>query len=335
MAKIVLGLGTSHGPMLSTPADKWDSRVPFDRSNRDHHFRGRVYSFDDLVALRKDEDLAAQITPEKWRERHAACRAALARMQAIFAKVKPDVAVIVGNDQKEIFTEANMPAFMVYRGETLRNGPYPPEIESKLGPGVAQAAIGHLPPEWTTYPCAPGLADHIVRSVMAENFDVSVSKELPSGPRGNHVPHAFGFVYRQIMADKVIPHVPVYVNTFYPPNQPSAKRCFDFGEALARAVESWPEHLRVALICSGGLSHFVIDEELDQRVISGLRDRDFSALTSIPESYFQAGTSELKNWIPVAGAMARANLPMELVDYVPCYRSLAGTGNAMGFVAWR
>jgi 3-O-methylgallate 3,4-dioxygenase len=49
---------------------------------------------------------------------------------------------------------------------------------------------------------------------------------------------------------------------------------------------------------------------------------------------FQAGTSEIKNWIVVAGAMAEAGLTMDLVDYVPCYRSEAGTGSAMGFARW-
>jgi 3-O-methylgallate 3,4-dioxygenase len=58
-------------------------------------------------------------------------------------------------------------------------------------------------------------------------------------------------------------------------------------------------------------------------------------LAAIPEPLFQSGTSEIKNWIPVAGAMAEVGMMMTLVDYVPCYRSLAGTGNAMAFAFWR
>ena len=42
MAKIVLGMGTSHGPMLSTPPDQWDARVPFDKSHKAHPFRGKT-----------------------------------------------------------------------------------------------------------------------------------------------------------------------------------------------------------------------------------------------------------------------------------------------------
>jgi 3-O-methylgallate 3,4-dioxygenase len=52
------------------------------------------------------------------------------------------------------------------------------------------------------------------------------------------------------------------------------------------------------------------------------------------EAIFQAGTSEVKNWIPVAGAMDELGFGMEVIDYVPCYRSEAGTGNAMAFATW-
>jgi hypothetical protein len=50
---------------------------------------------------------------------------------------------------------------------------------------------------------------------------------------------------------------------------------------------------------------------------------------------YQSGTSEIKNWIPVVAGAVELGMPAQVVDYVPCYRSLAGTGNAMGFVYWR
>lgn len=162
-----------------------------------------------------------------------------------------------------------------------------------------------------------------------------MSRRLPEGPRGAGAPHAFGFVYRQIMADEVVPHVPVFINTFYPPNQPTAKRCLDFGRSLARAVKTWPTDATVALIASGGLSHFVIDEDLDSKVIDAMRTGAIERLAAIPELLFRSGASEIKNWIPVAGAMAELAMTMNLVNYVPCYRSLAGTGNAMAFAFWR
>lgn len=78
----------------------------------------------------------------------------------------------------------------------------------------------------------------------------------------------------------------------------------------------------------------MIDEETDRVFLDALRDREMRRIVDLGEPIFQAGTSEMKNWIPVAGAMADIGLKMTLVDYQPCYRSEAGTGNAMGFVYW-
>ncbi len=335
MAEIVLGIGTSHGPMLSTPWDQWHQRVGFDRQQKEHWFQGGTYDFDQLVELRRDEGLAAEITPEKWQARHAACRAAIDTLAAKYAEIAPDVAVIVGNDQTELFTDDNFPAFAVYWGETIENRPRTPEQVANLPPGVAVAERGHAPPEDAVYPGHPELGAHIVRSVMESGFDVSASRRLPRGSGyANGIPHAFGFIYRQIMKDRVIPNVPVFVNTFYPPNQPTAERCYKFGFALKEAIESWESDARVAVFCSGGLSHFVIDEPLDRQVIDAFEAHDFGALTSIPEDRYQAGTSEIKNWIPVAAMMDACGKELTLIDYVPCYRSLAGTGNAMGFLYW-
>lgn len=335
MAKIVLGLATSHGPMLSTPPEQWNARVPADRTSR-HHFRGRTYTFEELVALRAGENLAAQIVPQRWAQRHAACQAAIAQLAARFRAVRPDIAVIVGNDQMEVFSEKNTPAFAIFRGESVENIPLTEDQLARLPPGIAIAEPGHMTPARTAYRTLPDLGDHLCRSLIADAFDVAVSRELPAGPLGScSIPHAFGFVYRNIMNDDVVPHVPVLVNTFYPPNQPTAARCLAFGDALLRAIAAWPGDQRVALICSGGLSHFVVDEDLDARVLAAINARDAARLASIPESYFQAGSSEIKNWIPVIGAMATLGLAPHVVDYVPCYRSEAGTGNAMGFVYWQ
>src|SRR5579862_1592324 len=85
MAKIVLGMGTSHGPMLSTPPDQWGQRAMFDRGVR-HHFKGRTWSFDELLEARKEGHFEREITPELWRQRHAACRAALVKLADVFAE---------------------------------------------------------------------------------------------------------------------------------------------------------------------------------------------------------------------------------------------------------
>jgi hypothetical protein len=77
-----------------------------------------------------------------------------------------------------------------------------------------------------------------------------------------------------------------------------------------------------------------VDEELDLRILDALLGGDHSLLASLSGEVLRSGTSELRSWI-VAGTAARlAGLAGELVDYQPCYRSEAGTGNAMGFATW-
>lgn len=333
MAKIVLGIGTSHGPMLSTPPDQWGQRVAADRRNPEHWFKGKTYNFDDLMKLRAGEHLERQITPELWRSRHAACRAAIAELARVFAETRPDIAVIVGNDQMEMFKDALIPALSVYRGETIPNA-FPTEAEfAKMPPGIPIAVPGHIPPAGAEYRGLPGLGKHVIETAIADQFDVTSIGSLPAGC--GHIPHAFGFVFRQIMNDDPVPTLPVVLNTFYQPNQPTVRRCYDLGKSLVRAIHSWPEDVRVALIASGGLSHFVIDEEVDNAVFDALRRRSIAGVADLGEGVFQAGTSEVKNWVPVAGAMADLGFAPNIVDYVPCYRSEAGTGNAMGFVYWR
>ena len=56
---------------------------------------------------------------------------------------------------------------------------------------------------------------------------------------------------------------------------------------------------------------------------------------SIPESYFEGNTCEVKSWYVLSALMNDYGKKMELIDYVPCYRSIAGTGNAMGFAQWQ
>jgi 3-O-methylgallate 3,4-dioxygenase len=175
----------------------------------------------------------------------------------------------------------------------------------------------------------------MIENVVADGFDVAALTQLPYGPLGNSVGHAYGFIYRRLMRDSVIPNIPVFINTYYPPNQPTAGRCFDFGRSLAHAISSWPEDRTVCIFASGGLSHFAVDESLDHMVLEAMRRHDRATLSNIPEAVFQSGTSEIKTWITVAGAMMEAGLEMTLVDYVPCYRSEAGTGCGMAFARWQ
>jgi len=336
MARIVLGIGTSHGVMVSIPSEYWKDRVPADRAEKHHPFRGGTYTFDELAALRAGENLPDQIRPEVMCDRHARCQRAIASLADTYAATGADMAVIVGNDQLEVFTRETIPAFSVFRGPYVEGIPRTPEFLAKLNPAIARAELDRTPQVYTQYPCLPDVGWHVIASLTADGFDVTQMTKLQTGEIGsNAAPHAYAFVYRRIMRDRVVPHVPVFVNTFYPPNQPPAARCFQFGRALARAVASWAEDKTVAIIASGGMSHFVVDEDFDREVLAAMGSGDAATLGRVPESTWQSGTSEIKNWITVAGAMTEAGLKMNLVDYVPAYRSEAGTGSGLAFALWQ
>src|SRR5215471_6871309 len=95
MAEIVLGIWTTHGPQLSTTPEQWMLRVPADLK-RKHWFKGELYSFDELVQLRKQENLAEQCSLESRTRHHAACQSAIARVAQIWREVHPDVCVVFG-----------------------------------------------------------------------------------------------------------------------------------------------------------------------------------------------------------------------------------------------
>jgi hypothetical protein len=168
----------------------------------------------------------------------------------------------------------------------------------------------------------------MVERLVGDEFDIACGTSLPR-PRGEG--HAFGFVHRRLGA--TLPIVPLVVNTYYPPNQPLPGRCFRLGVSLANAIESWRQDARVGILASGGLSHFTIDEELDRSVLAACAAGAGSVLSAIPPARLVSGTSEIRNWIVVAGA-ARG-LATLWQEYVPLYRTSAGTGCGMAFMVMR
>ncbi len=182
MAKVVLGIGSSHGPMLSTPPDMWHLRAGADRKNPKHFYRGEAYDFPQLLAARQP-GFAAAITPEESKKRYDRCQSALDKLAAKFAEVKPDAVVMIGNDQREMFTDENTPAFLVFTGTKLENIPETEEAKAKFPPGIAIAEIGHCPPGGAVYKGASDLGLHLVNSLMEQEFDVSESSKLPQVER--------------------------------------------------------------------------------------------------------------------------------------------------------
>jgi aromatic ring-opening dioxygenase LigB subunit len=336
LAELVLGIGTSHGSMLSMPPQEWDGRAAADRRNKALAFRGNTYSFDQLYALRRGEDFAARNTAPARQARYDRCQRQLDALADVLAAMKPDAMVVIGDDQHEWFSEELQPTFGIFCGEQVINfAPTRDEMEHHMREGRGASVSGNHPPVDQPYPIAKDLAQRMIAQAMRDGFDVAAIMAQPkAGHERKNLGHAYGFIYRRLLRDRPVPLMPVLVNTFYPPNQPSPRRCFDFGRALGRAIAGWPSDERVAVVGSGGLSHFVIDEEFDHRILGALKRDDIDAILGEDDALFRSGTSETKNWIVARGALAETGFKMKLLEYVPCYRSEAGTGNAMAFATW-
>ncbi len=331
MAEIVLGMASSHAPQLEMPPEKWREYGDRARTQNEHWFNGKTYTFGDLAELRASDNFKKELGENTFSTRYDACQTAIAHLGETYNKVSPDLCVILGDDQHELFQDDHMPGFAIYHGETVTDKPRQPGGFVSFGDPV----VGHHPGQGgVTQPTDAELGLHLIESMVKAEFDVARSNKLPVSRSEGNIGHAFYYFYRRLMDNKAIPSVPVMVNTYYPPNAPTAARCYKFGQALGHAIQNWDSNKRVAIMASGGLSHTVIEEELDNTIIEGLKSGDTSKLLDYPDERFRAGTSEIKNWIALAGAMSVMGTTMDLIDYVPCYRTEAGNGCAMGFGEW-
>src|SRR5215470_10567065 len=319
MAEIILGIGSSHSPMLSTPHEAFAGHAERDRA--------RVPDFEAL-ARAKASWIGRELAPDVTRARHEANQAALARLGAVLAEAAPDTVIVIGDDQAERFSADSQPAVCVYWGEHVEN--LPPPVE-RMAPSLRRAYWGYYGDGTNrAFPVDAALGRCLVESLTREHeFDVAHVRVQP-----RHAPlgHAWSFVHQRLMGERVVPIVPVLLNTYFTPNQPTPHRCYQLGRAIRRVVEDWGERRRVAVLASGGLSHFVIDETLDRRVLEILAKRDADAVAALPLDQLDSGSSEIRNWIAAAGALE--GLEMRLIDYVPSYRSEAGTGVGMAFAVW-
>ncbi len=327
MAQVVLGLGCSHSPMLNMEPDVWEERGRHDcqiPKLRDRS--GAVVRFEALLE-RAGDSFAEQLDIERIRTRHAANQKAIAAVEQALYAARPDVIVMFGDDHKEVFHDDNMPSLGVYLGETI---PYAPSGIMKWPYPEIRATPLWYPQEPSAFPVAVNLGMHIVESLNEDGFDVATSRYYKPGQA---MSHAFGFIYWRLMHNRgAIPTVPIHLNTYFPPNQPTPARCLAIGRGVRHAIESWPKGVRVAVIGSGGLSHFVVDEEFDKSFLAVLAAGDAEGITALPRAKLNSGNSELRCWIAMAGVVE--DKTMSLIDYIPCYRTLAGTGCGMAFASW-
>jgi Catalytic LigB subunit of aromatic ring-opening dioxygenase len=338
MARLVAAFGSSHSIMLVSQREDWMHGFRVIDQKNPHLFDKAGDKTDYAALLAAAPAGAAQrVTPELMSERYEAAEAAMDRVGAAIVAAKLDVLLIVGDDQTELFRTSNNPAIAIFYGATIRNTAREPASASDNWTKTARM-WRHEPEKDRQYPVKADLAQALIKGLCERDFDITAMDGLE---RGQSEGHAFQFVHRRLLKGQYgdgaqgpeLPVIPIILNTFDPPNQPTPRRCAQLGAALRELIAAWPQDLRVGVIASGGLSHFVVDETLDQHILDAIRRKDTPALAALDPKQLQAGSSEIRNWI-VVGALAR-DLDLDWVDYIPAYRSPALTGTGLAFAAWK
>ncbi len=327
MSKIVVAAGSSHSPALAQePAIMWKMRADWDKTADELYDQGgdlRTYA---ELEDRAGDRFAPDITAEVWDERFQHAQACIDRLSTDLKAQGLDLVIIIGDDQEELFGFPNLPAISVFYGDTMtmedpdadnHGRPIPAEIQRRLGNDGA------------TYPAHGAAGRHIIESLMEQSFDVASSNQEPTGTGFGH---AYGWVLGRLLSGVTVPAVPIMLNTYFEPNQPTASRCYDLGRAVKQAVSTLPGDLRVGIVASGGLSHFVVDHALDAGVLDAMRRHDGDHLRRIEQKHLKSGTSEIRNWITVAGASE--DLDHVWTEYIPAVRTLGGTGIGLAFGLW-
>ncbi len=327
MARLTAAFGSSHSIMLTAEREDWlgafresDQRMPlFDKT-------GASRSYAELLAA-APKDSEDMVTRDKLVRAHDLTFKAIAELKRQIEATPLDALIVIGDDQHELFQDAMMPALGIYYGETIRNAA---QGEFDATSWYKRAQRRRLEPEAeTNYPVHASLALHLILELTRREFDVCAVRELkPEQYEG----HAYSYIHRTYLEGRNLPVVPIMLNTYYPPNPVTPKRCVQLGSALKELIASYPDDMRVGILASGGLSHFVVDEELDRGVIEALRKKDIASLAALDPKRLQAGSSEIRSWIVTAAAAT--DLELNWMEYIPAYRTPALTGTGLGFARW-
>ena len=240
---------------------------------------------------------------------------AFAELGQRIAAARPDAIVAIGADHWVNFSLDNIPALCIGVG-AAHGGP--PELW--LSDYPHKAMRGH-----------PDLADHLARSMFATGFEPSLSHRM-------RLDHAFCVPLWKSGLDPLPAIVPIVVNAIQEP-LPTVARCVAFGAALAAAIASHPEPLRVVVLATGGLSHSVgepqmgeIDEAFDRECLARFADGDTAALVRFlsDERVARAGNgaAEVRFWAAAHGAAGERGFRLIHYEAVP------ETYTGCGFATW-
>jgi hypothetical protein len=350
MAKVIGGFGSSHTPLMSlTTPELWESQAMNDPRNPElvQMPSGKRVTYDELLAG-ADPEIAKVVNREVFEQKIESIQDGLDDLNKRFSETRPDVVVMFGDDQAEFFFDDNMPMINVYWGETVQLVPRHVSEDMSEARKVTARAYGE---DDRPYPVDRGLGLHIIENLCDMDFDVSHTQYMrddyggsigpatwyldmkrDTKPRRFGLPHAFSFPIVRWFDGMDVPIVPITINTCYPPNWISPKRSYELGAAVRKIVDAWDSDKTVAFACSGGLSHFVVDEELDRLALKGLANADAEILTTLDRKRLQSATTETLNWVATAGAMGSTK--MEVMTYEAGYRTPAGTGCGCAVGHW-
>jgi len=207
------------------------------------------------------------------------------------AQAKPDVIIAIYNDHASAFSVEMIPTFAL--GTAAE---FPPADEG-WGPRPVPVVKGH-----------PELASHIATSCILDGFDLTIVNKM-------EVDHGLTVPLNLVFGSPKewpCPVIPLAVNVVqYPP--PTGQRCFDLGKAIRRAVDSYPDDLRVVVFGTGGMSHQIsgpraglINREFDTAFLDNLT-KNPKALAKMPHVEYmrEAGAEgiEMVMWLVMRGAL--------------------------------
>ena len=239
------------------------------------------------------------------------------KSQEWMRETKPDVAIIVYNDHASAFSVDLIPTFALGCAAE-----FPPADEG-WGPRPVPVVQGY-----------PALASHIAQSVILDEFDLTICNKMEVD-HGMTVPMNLLFGKVDKNSHWPCPVIPLAVNVvMYPP--PTGHRCFMLGKAIRKAVESYPEDLKVVIFGTGGLSHQIsgpraglINSKWDKAFLDNL-SKDPQKLVKIPHVDYmrEAGAEgiEMVMWLIMRGALD------DKVDEVYRFYTVPASNTAVGHI---
>lgn len=227
---------------------------------------------------------------------------------------KPDVMFVIYNDHISSFFFEHYSPFALGVDDI-----YHPADEGG-GPRSVPPLKGHAE-----------LSRHVAYSLSADEFDLSVFQKKPLD-HGCFSP--MSMMWEDLTEDwpEGVSMIPLQVGVLQFPI-PTARRCYNLGKALRRAIESYPEDLKVAIVATGGLSHQVhgercgfTNEEWDMQFMDLLvNDPEQLANTTIAEYAERGGVegAEVIMWMIMRGALSANVTKVHQSYYLPSMTGLA------------